>query len=685
MFSPNTSRSSLGQEQVADALLTSLSSSRMHLKHFLLNPRLWLATTVLLAGSIQCTGPLLVEPMQTFETCEELSGFVEERILHPRATGSEGSAILTGCAESALMSVADGAGYSEEAPPVDFTTTNVQIDEVDEADFVKNNGEVLYVLKQGTLFVVDTWPAEDATLLFEEDLGTHAQNLFLDDDLLVVIGADSSDRDGARFFSEGQVELRLYDVSVPENPVLTRHLRLDGVYTDARRVGDELMLVTTRWLVDAGSLSRGLYTDDENRAKLSEEPIEDRFPTLSEVDVNTGVVQASQPLNSCNNMYAPDRTDGQSLTTITRIHLRDDEVNVKSTGVVAPWSEIYANDKAIYLAAIETTDGGPFTPPVFTTRFHKLRAFQGEGAAEYVGTAVVNGQLLSRYSMDEYDGNLRVVLSSQTTTDESNPNNFLVIFEENEIGLTETGRIDDIGNGEFVQAVRFRGERGFVVTYPVNNVGIPNSGFSIPPSDVIDPLFTLDLSDPFDPQKRGELEVGGYSTYLHPVDENTLLTVGVNTDSDNQFRGVSLILFDVTDLDAPFVLHRTDFGDETTGSLALSKPYAFTYFRSQELLSVPLDGEEFGDLLVFDVDKETGIREVGRLTGTTEVTRDDWEVVRCGGFERSIMAATADDQVFIYGVAPGGVDIAALERDDGGEPESVRSVTSVSFSGGNCF
>jgi|GEM_PF-1762427 len=719
------------------------SSSPSFLKFFC-SARLWLGAGILVAGSIQCTGPLVVEPMQSFDTCEDLNGFLTERILHPRATGSEGSAVLTGCAaEAELMSVGAGAAEPEATfdPPADYTTTNVQVQEVDEADIVKTNGEVLYVLKGNMLHVVDTWPAENASLLNEIDLETRAARMFLDDDLLVVIGADSYARDGDRFRDGGLVEVRWFDVSEPADPVLTRRLAVDGVYTDARRVDDELMLVTTRSLLNDAFMNRQLFSDDENRARLEESPIEDRFPILRELNVDDGSTVSARALSSCDKTIAPDRTDGTSLTNVTRIHLRDDAQPVHSTAVVTPWAEMYATSQSVYLAAIEMSDGGPFTPNMYTTRVHKLRAFDGDNAATYAGTAVLDGQLLSRYSMDEHDGHLRMVLSKDETIREgSSPENFLVVLGDTGMGLDEVGRVEDIGDGEYVQAVRFKGERGYVVTYPVNNGGVPPSSFTIPRFNVFDPLFVLDLSNPEAPAKRGELHVGGYSTYIHPLDDDHLLTIGVNTSEQNQYRGMIMTIFDVSDPDMPTEKHRTPFGDAASSSLALSNPYAFTYFASQQLLAVPMsrnptveafedpwfddpnfaepdpaapndrgdptldvpdiadpnfadanddDEDALSGLRVFDIDTDTGIHDLGTLVSPFDlvITEDmwGWQRVRCGGIERSTMASTEDGTVYLYGVAPGGVQVGVVHRDDDGEPLPVSAMHAIDFAGDGCF
>jgi hypothetical protein len=89
-------------------------------------------------------------------------------------------------------------------------------------------------------------------------------------------------------------------------------------------------------------------------------------------------------------------------------------------------------------------------------------------------------------------------------------------------------------SGEQVYAVRFLGERGYVVTFRRT-----------------DPLYILDLADPSDPKVSGELKTNGYSDYLLPVANGLLLGVGKDANDTGRVQGVKLSLFDVADAANP--------------------------------------------------------------------------------------------------------------------------------------
>lgn len=107
----------------------------------------------------------------------------------------------------------------------------------------------------------------------------------------------------------------------------------------------------------------------------------------------------------------------------------------------------------------------------------------------------------------------------------------------------------------------------------------------------MDPLSTLDLSDPTEPRVVGELKVPGYSDYIHPLGEDHLLAIGkdaVDVGSFAWYQGVQISVFDVSDFADPQRVDVEIVGDRGTDSEALHNPHAFNYFPALELLAVPM-------------------------------------------------------------------------------------------------
>ncbi|MBO8181303.1 MAG: beta-propeller domain-containing protein [Archaeoglobus sp.] len=130
----------------------------------------------------------------------------------------------------------------------------------------------------------------------------------------------------------------------------------------------------------------------------------------------------------------------------------------------------------------------------------------------------VPGRLLNQFSLDEYDGYLRVATSLGDTND-------LYVLDKK---LKITGSLLDYGENERIYAVRFIGERGYVVTFRQT-----------------DPFFVIDLSDPKNPEMKGKLKIPGYSSYLHPLKKDLILGIG------KEGGNVKISIFDVSNPEEP--------------------------------------------------------------------------------------------------------------------------------------
>lgn len=636
------------------------------------------AVTVVLLGSIRCQVPLDPQPLQRFETCDDLQLYLEDQILHPGVEQSfETSGAFVGCsADEALRDVSAGEGEGE-GDGRQFTTTTTQEEAVDEPDFVKNNGDVIFVLRRGEMIILSAWPADDMHVLSRTRIsGTPFTMLFHDDDnakrALVM----------SNFFTDRQrVLVKLFDVTDPTEPVELRSLLVDGDFVDARAVGSEVLLVSRSQLSLNVELDPAPFSDDENRSRLRAAGLGRILPQVTDFIVGQDTSPRVERAIACENTYAPSVSDGRNILLVHALDMADETAPLRSTGVVAGFSHVYGSTSSLYLASTERNDGGYFTPSFATTRIHKLSAFQGAGAAEYQATAVIDGTIKDELSLDEDEasGLLRIVVTDNSASEDPRAQTTsLVVLEqgENATELTEVARVDDIGRGEGVESVRFIGDKAYVVTYPLD-VGffLGESGF--PANPFTDPLFVIDLADPRSPRLRGELEVGGYSAYIHPLDDKHLLTVGVNTDPNtNQYLGLSLLVFDVTDPDRPSLLHRHDFGGPSSDSEALVERHAFTYFGAENALAIPVqrfandtDLLDSSSLAVFRVDLEQGFLPLGEieqaglypnLDGGPQNQIVDRFNGPCVSVRRSVMISDSTEGAFVYAVSTGGVTASAL-------------------------
>ncbi|HEX8914030.1 MAG TPA: beta-propeller domain-containing protein, partial [Humisphaera sp.] len=270
-----------------------------------------------------------------------------------------------------------------------------------------------------------------------------------------------------------------------------------------------------------------------------------------------------------------DGTAGQNLTTVAMIDTGDAAAGPTATSTVAGWGgEVYASTGAIYLASGEWDASGSVT-----------RLFKFDLAPDGVplaATGQVPGSILSQYSMDESGGYFRVATNVWDAETGGQSNGVYVLGESGD-KLEVVGSVTGIAKGESLRSSRFAGDRAYVVTFRQ-----------------VDPLFSLDLSDPRDPQVTGEVKVPGFSSYLFPVSDTLLIGVGRDVDPDTQAdEGLQVSLFDVSDPDAPKRVAAETLAGPFSYSEAEYEPHAFAYFADERVMTLPL-GPSYGGVVAVD-------------------------------------------------------------------------------------
>jgi len=286
--------------------------------------------------------------------------------------------------------------------------------------------------------------------------------------------------------------------------------------------------------------------------------------------------------------------------------------------------------------------------------------------------------VLNQYSMSEYQGRLRVAtttsgVGSSIGSSES-ANNVFVLESQNGV-LEIVGRAENIAPGESIQSARFVGPRGFLVTFRQ-----------------IDPLFTLDLSDPTQPTIVGQLKVPGFSTFIVPMDSDHLLTVGQYVPQDNRAAGgVQLSIFDISDFAHPSLMSSQVIG-QGASSEALFDPKAFTYFPEQNLLALPVsifDGIFF-DGTVIGGPSDGGMNDQGSAPGMDSVPPDGGsDPGSSGGAPGSVGGPSAQgfDGLIVYRatVADGFSELLRLDTRMDNSPFQYTSFTRGVFVGDRVF
>ena len=446
---------------------------------------------------------------------------------------------------------AGGGGFRS-----DFSETNVQVEGVDEPDVVKTDGERIVLLADGDLIVVDATgdePEESGRLQLGD---MSVQSLFLSGDTVLLFGsawshhpsplADTADHAIAPVPSSPTVQI--VEVDISEDPEIGRTMEIDGAFISGRMIEGTVRLVITsgpvgfEWSYPEGS---GLRAEreaiEENREIVRNSTEENWIPYFVTTDAD-GNVTDEGILFDCERAAHPEAFSGLDMLSVLTIDVEDGLGVGDATGVLATGDTVYASEDSLYVATqdwrslvwFETRDLSD-RPDGPTTEIHRFDIGDPE-RAEYIASGSVDGYLLNQFAMDEHDGLLRVASTTAPAWWGSGADSESRITVLRQIGdsLVPIGMLDGLGDTERIYSVRFMGDVGYVVTFRQ-----------------VDPLYTVDLSDPRDPELLGELKIPGYSAYLHPVGDGLLMGVGQDATDEGRVQGTQVSVFDVSDLSDP--------------------------------------------------------------------------------------------------------------------------------------
>ncbi len=509
--------------------------------------------------------------------------------------------------------------------------TNTQVAGVDEGDLVETDGDYLYVLSGQQLVIIDALPAEEMSVTARIHFDSDPFAQYLMGERLTVLshayveGGESwwgdsggpfvGDIDIAMpFFYRTELVATVFDVSDRSAPALLQETRLDASHVDSRAIGNLVYLVTSSGFgLPAPDLNctppfdptagkpldpnaTCVYeTRDAYLARISGQVLELGLPHYSAVDA--GGVATSGLLTQPEEFYRPIVDNPWNLLSVVVIDVGDDASTgpAFSTSIPTDYaSQIYASTESLYIAnpvwRPDQVDGT-------ATLLLKFDLNALDRRVDLSAMGEVPGRLLNQFSLDEHEGYLRIATTRGWGPDTENR---VLVLAQTDESLDVVGRSENIGAGEQIFAVRFQGDRAFVVTFLR-----------------IDPLFALDLSDPEHPRSAGELEIPGFSNYLHPLGESHLIGIGRNADpASGRVEELQVSLFDVSSLDQPSITDRDSI--ETADwaySEATDNHHAVGYYPEHGVLAIPVSS---GEWTMEDRDGD-GIKESNLYQPRTEL------------------------------------------------------------------
>ena len=436
--------------------------------------------------------------------------------------------------DSGAIRLVSTAATSAPVEGVDFSGTNVQEAGVDEADIVKTDGQRIFTLSAGRLVVVDAASRSRlGEVVVAEGWG---RELFINGNSLLLITRSHSDAPNG-----SETVIQRIDVSGGA-PEVVETLNVQGNYISARSVGGTARVILRydpQWnfpFVFPQTEAAESVAEEANRAAVLNSTLDDWLPhyTVGSADSSTGSL-----IVPCGDVHAPSVFSGFGVTTVMSVPIDGDFDPSESTAVMAPGDTVYASVGSLYVATTRWVDSDTFSDDdewqdAWRQRRTSVHRFDITAAqANYEASGEVLGVIHNQFSLSEHNGYLRVVTTVGGPWGDESESHVRVLSTDGDV-LAEVGNVGNIGRGEQVQSVRFVGDVGYMVTFRQ-----------------IDPFYTIDLSDPANPEILGELKIPGFSSYLHPIGDTLVLGVGSDADDDGRITGAKVSLFDVSDLAAP--------------------------------------------------------------------------------------------------------------------------------------
>ena len=478
-----------------------------------------------------------------------------------------------------------------------YSTTNIQVQGVDEADIVKTNGEYIFYYRREkrTLSIIDVKNEEVVEAIEYEEV--IPQEMYLKDNKLIVI-ADKGKGDftKSRVYESYNpvIKVIVYDISNIEDIKIDREIEVEGTELTSRMIGNYVYIVS----------NKGIYSDmleDEN--------------LLKPIYKDSAIGEDEICIDYSNIQYFPGTVTNQyMLVSSFDIANPKKEINVQT--YLGSGEKVYASTENLYVVCTQYTEQKEFIGIQYTARENNTKIYKfalDNGNINYIADTMVPGWIESQFSMDEYNGYFRVATTYSSKETLYKDVNNLYVLDEN---LNLVGQLENLAPGERIYSVRYMGKKAYVVTF-----------------EQVDPLFVIDLSNPTNPQVLGQLKIPGYSDYLHPYDENHIIGFGKDTESDGELvksKGFKMALFDVSDVANPKELYSVNIGDSGTYSELLYNHKALLFSKEKNIIAFPItimemqNGSKYYSkttlrgAMIYGLNIESGFEEKLRISNSNE-------------------------------------------------------------------
>ncbi len=520
-------------------------------------------------------------------------------------------------------------GSSASSTTDSHSDTNTQVDGVDEQDIVETDGRYIYTVRGDELLIIDVQQPADANIVSRTKLPGWGSSMYLDGDRLTIISyvnrwrvLPPQEELASPTFADSRIafwnwrpetEVITYDISDTAAPKVVEDTTFDGSVSTSRSVDGRIYLVVDNnlWLGN-GVINYFAPTISSSIPSVIDwSTVLPQYTTKS-YDAAGNLTETTGSLLNYATTWAPnDPLQNSSLTSILMFDIHQGSAGIDSTTTVFGVNgQVYASTDALYIASSDWGDvmpGGIGQSGPFTDIYKFDLTSDGSKLA---GIGYVSGTIIDQFAMDEHDGYFRIATTSNPW--QSNQSSNVFVLQQQGDQLFVVGSLTGLSPTEQIQSARFVGDQLYLSTFLR-----------------VDPLLSIDLSDPLKPFVAGQLEVPGFSSYLQPWGDHFLVSIGQDADPQTgMVTGLQLSLFDISDSEHPKLVgtYKLSTSAWSTYSQAQWEHHAFSLFNEQGILAIPVsswdsDTGYTADLDVFQLDPELGFTLLGTVHHDSEVTR----------------------------------------------------------------
>lgn len=506
--------------------------------------------------------------IKSVESIEQLQSLLKIETL--KTEGVEEKALLA----ADMMTTNETTKYSE---------TNVQVAGVDEADIVKTDGKYIYYAGNSNKVIIVE--AQNLNKVAEIQIGEETkynslQEIYLSNNKLVVLSQSGATVYGKICYDmavcvSSTTQIYVYNIEDKQNIIKERSIEISGDYISSRLIGSNVYVITNQYINNEEEI-QPTYKDD--------------------------IVGDESNKVECKDIYYVEGENSKQYLNIAAFNINENK-KIDMQSFLGVGNTVYANEKNIYVTSTkykqkENVSGDVVSVSIAEPQTYIYKFKMNDTKVEFKEFVKVKGQIVNQFSMDETDGYFRIATTTRTNENETSNNLYIL-----DARLKKVGELNKIAEGESIYSVRFIENKAYIVTFKQT-----------------DPLFVIDLSNPSNPKIQGELKIPGYSSYIHPYDENHIIGIGRDSqekaDGSVEIKGIKISLFDISDMKNPKEVSTLSIGEKQAYSEALYNHKAVLFIKEKGILAFPITINEnnqatyFAEVLKVTQDK---ITEKGRI------------------------------------------------------------------------